>query len=163
METSRIDYYNSPNSRATVVAMGIVVIALIVFVVWVGANMSWKLAAIPALFVAIAGYGTYQEVTKILDAKLPALSLLSESLIVRTGSGNMQIDYQHIQSVEIDSGRGYSYLTFRFKQNGNIDDVSLEAAGLDTPKEKIMEAITQRIPSTNNPRTGPSMLVCSPT
>jgi hypothetical protein len=162
MQTSRIDYYYPPMTYVSASVMGVVMVLLLAFLLWFGEVTSWKIAAIPAIFASIAVYGVIKEISKILHAKEPALSLLPDGLVVRQGRGSKQIAYEHIYSVEAESIRGISRIVIRYFDHGSMAVLSINAVGLDTQSVTIVEAIAQRIPSKNNPRSGEGIVISSP-
>lgn len=142
--------------------MGLLVALLLVFLVWLSTFTLWQIAAIPGIFAAIAVYGFIEELSKISHAKEPALSLLTDGLMVRQGNDKKHFAYEHLYSVELEVGRGIHHIVIRFFEFGRIATLSLDSAALDTPSESILEEIAKRIPLANNPRYGKGILICSP-
>ena len=142
--------------------MGLVVVLLLAFLVWLGAFTSWQIAAIPGIFAAIAVYGFIDELSKLWHAKEPALSLLADGLVARQGNDKRHFAYEDLYSVEVEVGRGIHRMVIRFFDLGRITTLSLNSAELDTPSETILEEVAKRIPLANNPRSGKGILICSP-
>src|SRR5471030_738577 len=162
MQNSRIDYYYTAKTLAAAIVMAFFVIVLFAFVIWLGEITSWKIAAIPAILASIAGYGSIKDISRSIHSKEPALSLLPECLVVGTGRDSKQIAYEHIYSLEVEAGRGFCNIALRYFDLGRMAVVSIDAAGLGTSPETIVEAVAQRIPPQNNPKSGSGMLICAP-
>ncbi len=142
--------------------LGFIGIFLLAPMVWLGHITSWKIAALPtAVFSLILAYAGIKQRSQVAPGNNPALSLMSKGVVVTRKGAAKNIPYECIKSIEVYAGKGVDHITIRHLENGREASCLIETCGLPVSGEVIKEEVAKRIPTENNPRSGPGILLCS--
>lgn len=157
----KIDYCKTPPTKEVWLRLGLFSIIVLAPIAWL-----WSLAplrpvlAIPtATGVLIIAYVFIVEVAIRANADKPLLSLMPDGLVVDPRGDAQRIPYDVVTLVDVQRRR----LDVWYLKSGSETQMTLDLHGMPAfSGEAIKEEIARRIPVENIPRTGPSILVCSP-
>lgn len=159
-----VDYYYEKTPHSTAI-LCVLFFTLCVPVVWVGVVASWKTSLIPlVVLLLIFVPAVLQDRTRRAHQNAPALSLQRELLVAKCKAKTSleNIPYDVLKSITYETGKGYRYLTIRYLHQDEERSIDVDLAGVGTDGDVILQEVCKRVPTSNNPRIAPRLLLCSP-